>query len=80
MESEPARDRMKMASRFALNTSLSASEAISLLAASAAETGLLAEMRMIKQPALGADGGPNPSQMSDYEKGAAEAKRLFGIK
>ncbi|HEY8125380.1 MAG TPA: hypothetical protein VIF88_08180 [Methylocystis sp.] len=85
LDSEEAKGRDKQARYFAFKTSMTPDEARAALSeAPVAEAPkaptLLDEMKMIKQPALGADGGPNPSQMSDYEKGAAEAKRLFGIK
>lgn len=83
LDSEEAKGREKQARYFAFKTSMAPDEARSALSeapvaqAPKAPT-LLDEMKGVEQPALGADGGRDASQTSDFDKGAAEAKRLLG--
>ncbi|MGD9544956.1 MAG: hypothetical protein AB7F41_14655 [Methylocystis sp.] len=82
LDSEEAKGREKQARYFAFKTAMAPDEARTALAeAPVAEAPkaptLLDEMKGVKQPALGADGGRDVSQMSDFEKGAAEARRLL---
>lgn len=70
-------DREKLAAELAISD-MPAAAAERLLAASPKERGLLAEMAGFKQHAVGSDGGgADPGNLSEYDKGAMAARRLF---
>ncbi len=84
LDHDSAKGRETLARHFAFKTEMKAEDAQAALAAAPketkeTETGLLAEMSKINQPALGAGGGKGGSDLSDVEKGAMEAKRVLGI-
>jgi ClpP class serine protease len=80
---DAAKPRRALADKLAFDTDLTIEQAADILAASPEEAkgGRLAtEMAGIHQPDLGAGVETDPSRaaMSDYDKGAAEAKALLG--
>jgi len=82
---DAAKDRRAFADKLAFDTDLSLEQAADLLAASPVEPKvgrLAAEMAGVRQPDLGAGVGADPAlaATSDYDKGAAEAKKLLGLR
>jgi signal peptide peptidase SppA len=78
---DAAKSRRALADKLAFDTDLSVEQAADILTASPEEARagrLAAEMAGVKQPQLGSGVEAPPSDVSDFDKGAAEAKALLG--
>jgi ClpP class serine protease len=84
LASDAAKTRRALADKLAFDTDLGVEAAIDILSASPAEVAagrLAREMASYRQPDLGAGVGPERvAPMTDFEKGAAEARALLGIR